>query len=165
MPQRRLLLVVTTLFFLVAARQRAVQHPSGWPLGTPPADTFSVSQPTEVTTEHLSLDLTVDFEQRILDGKVTLDIENLTGTHTLVLDTYQLNIKSVTLDDGVPAQWSYGTATTHSRPLRITIEPTTDKVTVAYSTSQNAPGLYWNRAEQSYGRTQPYLYSLNEPVA
>src|SRR5204862_253008 len=27
-----------------------------------------------------------------------------------------------------------------------------------------ASGLFWNTAAQSYGRVQPYLYSLNEPV-
>ena len=142
-----------------------VRHPTGWPLTAPPTDQFTFSQPLQVTTKHLSLDLTVDFETRRLSGIATLDIENLTGTRTLVLDTYQLDVTSVTLDGGTATTYSFGTATNNGRPLNIAIEPTTDTVTIAYSTGSDAPGLYWNTPEQSYGRVQPYLYSLNEPIA
>ena len=132
-------------------------------MGTPPADTFSFADPSAVRTEHISLDLTVNFDQQMLHGSATLDIENLTGTSTLVLDTFDLNVTSVTLDGGTPAVWSYGAQTTYSRAMQITIAPSTDKVTIAYSTGDET-GLFWNTAEQSYGRVQPYLYSLNEPV-
>lgn len=165
MLRRRISLVLFTFVFLVAARQRAVRHPAGWPHGDAPADAFSHSQPAQVTTKHISLDLTVDFEQRRLSGSATLDIENLTGTRTLVLDTWQLDVTSVTLDGTTPATWSYGSMTAYSRPMNITIAPETDFVTIAYSTSNTAPGLFWNTAEQSFGRVQPYLYSLNEPVS
>lgn len=166
MLQRRLLLILTTFLLLVAARQRAVRHPVGWPLGTPPVDAYSFARPSEVTTKHITLDLAVDFDQRVLRGTATLDIENLTGTRTLVLDTYELTVTSVTLDGTAPAAWSYGTPTQYGRPLNITIEPATDTVTIAYSTSGTAPGLglLWNTAAQSYGRVQPYLYTQNEPV-
>jgi leukotriene-A4 hydrolase len=164
MLRRRISLVLFTFVFLVAAKQRAVRHPAGWPLTEAPKDTFSQSQPAQVTTEHISLDLTVDFEQRRLRGTATLDIENLTGTNTLTLDTWQLDVTSVTLDGGTPATWSYGTTTPFSRPMNITIGANTDLVTIAYSTSSTAPGLYWNTAAQSFGRVQPYLYTLNEPV-
>jgi leukotriene-A4 hydrolase len=164
MLQRRLLLILTTVLFLVAARQRSVRHPVDWPLGTPPADIWSSARPSEVTTKHISLDLTVDFEQRVLRGTATLDIENLTGTNTLALDTYELNVTSVTLDGATPAQWTYGAQTEDGRPMNITIEPDTDSVTIAYSTTPFASGLFWNTPAQSYGRVQPYLYTLNEPV-
>jgi leukotriene-A4 hydrolase len=164
MPRARFSLVLVSFFFLVAARQRAVQHPAGWPLTAAPQDVYSFSQPAQVTTKHLALDLTVDFEARQLHGSTRLDIENLTGTRTLVLDTYGLTISGVTLDDGTAATWSYGANGTYGRPLNITIEPTTRSVTVNYSTSPDAPGLNWNTAAQSYGRKEPYLYSLNEPV-
>ncbi|HYI13477.1 MAG TPA: M1 family aminopeptidase/hydrolase [Thermoanaerobaculia bacterium] len=164
MPRSRFSLAVVSLLFLVAARHRAVQHPAGWPLTEPPRDIFTFSQPALVTTKHLALDLTVDFESRRLHGSARLDIENLAGTRTLVLDTYQLDVSSVTLDGGTAATWSFGATGTYGRPLNISIEPATRSVTVHYSSSADAPGLFWNTAEQSYGRQQPYLYSLNEPV-
>jgi aminopeptidase N len=164
MLRRRAALALLTFLLLVNARQRSVGHPSGWPLTAPPVDVYTFSNPSEVTTEHLILDLAVDFEARTLHGIATLDIRNLTGTDKLVLDTYLLDVSRVTLDGGTPATWSFGTSSAYGRPLNITIAPNTDTVTIEYTTSPDAFGLNWNTAEQSYGRVEPYLYSLNEPV-
>lgn len=155
------LLSVAVVLLLVNAKGRAVGHPSH--LATPPVDRFSFSEPAQVTTEHLSLDLTVDFTQTRLSGRATLDIRNLTGTSTLVLDTENLSVSRV-MRDGVAAQFSLGTPTQWGTPLRIQIEPSTDIVTIEYTTSSTASGLHWSTAAQSYGRTLPYLYTQNEPV-
>jgi len=166
MPQRRLLLVFSTFLLLVAARHRTVQHPEGWPLTAPPVDVFTFSRPQEVSTRHLALDLTVDFEHRQLRGSATLEIVNHTGSRELVLDTDALHITRVTLDDSdTDAAWSVGAQVEpKGEPLLITIEPGTKFVTIEYETSTNAGGLLWNTAEQSFGRQQPYLYTQNEPI-
>ena len=160
MARRRVLLSFVVLLFLSAAKQRAVQHPRL----LPPADVFSAANTSAVTTRHLALDLTVDFELRRLSGSATLTLENFTGAKELVLDTYGMTIESVTLDAGAPAQWRFGTQRQEGTPLIISIQPSTRTVTIRYTTMSDAPGLYWNRAEQSYGRKEPYLYSLNEPI-
>ncbi|HYK05906.1 MAG TPA: M1 family aminopeptidase/hydrolase [Thermoanaerobaculia bacterium] len=164
MFQRRLLFAFLSFFLLVAARQRAVRHPSqAWPLTAPPLDKFTVSQPAEVTTEHLDLDLTVDFATRRLHGNATLHIRNLTGTRTLRLDTTFLDVDRVTLDGDTPAQWALSVAFP-LQALDVTIEPGTETVTIYYSTSPDPDGLYWQTPEQTYGGVQPFLYSLNEPT-
>jgi aminopeptidase N len=164
MLQRRLLLVFLSFFMLVAARQRAVRHPSlGWPLTAPPFDKFTVSQPSQVTTEHLDLDLTVDFEHRRLHGNATLHIRNLTGTTTLLLDADNLAIDRIMLDGDTPTQWTLSTPPA-IQSLNVTIEPDTETVTVYYTTAVDRPGLYWQTPEETYGKVQPYLYSLNEPI-
>lgn len=164
MLQRRLLFAFLSFFLLVAARQRAVRHPSqAWPLTAPPFDKFTVSQPAEVTTEHLDLDLTVDFANRRLHGNATLHIKNLTGTRTLRLDTSFLDVERVTLDGDTPAQWASSVAFP-LQALDVTIEPDTETVTIHYSTSPDPDGLYWETPEETYGGTQPFLYSLNEPT-
>lgn len=116
-----------------------------------------------MTTRHLALDLTADFAAHQLHGTATLSIENLTGASTLVLDSYGLTIHSITAD-GAPALWSFGDARDYGRALTIAITPSTHNVTIDYTTMSDAPGLFWNSAEQSYGRTQPYLYSLSEAL-
>jgi len=149
----------------VAARHRAVQHPSGpGGLTEPQRDVFSFSEPKDVRTRHLALDLTVDFEAQRLRGSATLDIDNLRGARTLVLDTEDLTITRVVRDGGIPATFSVGQRTNFGAPLSIDIEPATHSVTIDYSTSPSASGLFWNSAAQSYGRVRPYLYSLNEPT-
>lgn len=138
-----------------------MQHPSPF---EPPPDVFSFSEPAKVRVHHLALDLTVDFARTRLSGTATLDIQNLTGTRTLVLDSDNLTVTRVTRDGGTPASFSIGTANRFGAPLRIDIEPTTRSVTIEYTTSSSAGGLHWNTAAQSYGRLLPYLYTQNEPV-
>jgi aminopeptidase N len=164
MVRRRLALAFLSFVLLVNARQRAVGHPSGWPITDPPADSFSFSNSTEVATKHLSLDLTVDFTAKKLRGSATLDLENRTGTNALILDTFALDITRVTLDHSTTATWSLGSPSAYGRPLQIAITPQTESVTIEYATASSPHGLFWSTAEQSFGRTEPYLYSLNEPV-
>ena len=167
MPRSRFLLVLSTFLFLVAARHRAVQHPAGWPLTAPPQDVFTFANAAEVSTRHLALDLTVDFESRQLRGQATLYLDNHTGTRQLVLDTDGIDVRRVTLDGAsAQTQWSLGARVEpKGEPLTIAIEPTTTFVTIEYETSSSAEGLLWNTAEQSFGRQQPYLYTQNEPIA
>jgi leukotriene-A4 hydrolase len=154
-------LSLVTFLFLTAARQRVVHHPG---LDGPPADQFTFSNASAVTTRHLALDLTVDFDARQLHGTATLSIENLTGASTLVLDTNRLTVTRVTLDSGTPTLWSTGLGNSFGQPLTIGIKPETRTVTIEYATDPGAEGLFWNTAEQSFGRQEPYLYSLNEPT-
>ncbi|HET8798234.1 MAG TPA: M1 family aminopeptidase/hydrolase [Thermoanaerobaculia bacterium] len=168
MPRRRLALGITvfllcTALDAAALRQRSVRHPSFSELDVAPADVFSFSEPSKIRVSHVSLDLTVDFDARRLHGSATLDLNNFSGTRTLVLDTNDLAIAKITLDGAIPATWSYGASTVDGDALRIDITPSTRRVTIEYATSPDASGLYWNTAMQSYGRRRPYLYSLNEP--
>lgn len=157
----RFVLSLATVLLLVNAKGRSVQHPS--PLADPPRDVFSFAEPSKVTTRHLALDLTVDFASKRLSGKATLDIENLTGTSTLILDTYDMTVTRVTRD-GVTANHTLGSAGPWGAPLTIDIEPATRSVTIEYSTGANAQALQWNTAAQTYGRVQPFLYTQNEPI-
>lgn len=161
MLRQRIVLSLFAVLFLFAARQRAVHHPQLLP-SVPPPDAFSFANVRDVTTRHLALDLSVDFAARRLSGTATLTIENVTGATQLILDTYRMDIQSVTLDGATPAVWSLGTADSWGRPLAIAIQPATRTVTIAYVTMQDAPALYWNTAEQTLGRKEPYLYSINE---
>lgn len=158
----RLFLSLVTVLFLVNARGRAVQHPT--PYTDLPHDQFTFSEPARITTRHLELDLTVDFERQVVRGKATLDVQNLTGTRTLILDTSGLAVSRVTRDGGTPANFTFGAANAFGTPLRIDVEPTTTDVTVEYTTSSTASAFHWNSAAQTYGRTKPYLYTQNEPI-
>jgi aminopeptidase N len=159
----RTLLSLAAFAFLVAARGRVALHPVTPPLDALPPDIYSFAEPAKITTKHVSLDLTVDSVRNIISGSATHTIENLSGTDTLLLDTADLTIERVLLDDGSPATFTLGAGDYRGRALAIAIKPSTKRVTVHYSTSPDATGLFWNTAEQSYGRRFPYLYSQNEP--
>ncbi|MFL6245756.1 MAG: M1 family aminopeptidase [Thermoanaerobaculia bacterium] len=164
---RRTLLLVLSFFLLVNARQRAVQHPAGKPF----SDTFSYSQPDQVTTRHLELDLTIEPAMGRLRGNATLEIENLSGTRTLILDSYELQVSQVSRD-GVPAAWSLGEKTDVGQPLIIEIEPDTHFVSIDYTSTYLADGipgmfgppLFWRIPEGTLAGREPFAYSLNEPI-
>ncbi|HEX9983844.1 MAG TPA: M1 family aminopeptidase/hydrolase [Thermoanaerobaculia bacterium] len=158
---RRLLLAPFLLLSLVAARHRAV--PSHFAGPDIPRDIFSHAEPDKIVTRHVTLDLTVDFDAKIVHGTARLDVVNLKGVTQLVLDTRGLDIASVTLDDGTAATFSLGPTGIPGQALTIDVKPDTKSVTIAYASRPTADGLFWNSAEQSYGRVAPYLYSQNEP--
>ena len=159
MLQRRAVLLVTTFLFLVAARHRAVQHPAGWPLTQLPPDNFSVSQPAQVTTRHLVLDLTLDIDKKRVSGTVTHHIENLTGTRTFLLDAAQLEISRITLDGTKAATYAYA-----QDALNVTIEPETKTVAIEYSTKDDPPGLYFHTPPITFGGKHWFVYSQNETI-
>src|SRR6056300_31460 len=58
-------------------------------------DHHSFSNPQQMVVRHVALDLTVDFDQRVLHGSASLDIERLQNeADTLMLDTRDLNIEA-----------------------------------------------------------------------
>ncbi|KAJ1955081.1 Leucyl aminopeptidase yscIV, partial [Linderina pennispora] len=68
-------------------------------------DPNSQSNLGEVTTNHIHMDVTVDFVKKNLAGTATLEIETLADTQEVVLDTAHLVINGASLlsSDGAPA--------------------------------------------------------------
>jgi len=131
-----------------------------------PADPHSYANARDVSVEHLSLDLNVDFVKKVLSGTATLSIVNHTGASELVLDSSGLGIAQVTLQPGgtssaftlAPPDRFLGSA------LHIPIDPSTRQVTVRYSTSPEAAGLQWLEPSQTAGKRQPFLFTQSESI-
>ena len=68
-------------------------------------DEHSSANFNEVRVKHLSWDVEVDFETKTISGTAKWNIENRTGGNVLVLDTRQLTINSVVLDNGKDADF------------------------------------------------------------
>ncbi|CAK6983123.1 leukotriene A-4 hydrolase [Scomber scombrus] len=129
------------------------------------ADPCSFSSFTKCVTRHLNLYLRVDFERRVLTGRVALTVEALEDRFTsLVLDTRDLKIVSVTTN-GQAAKFTMGPK--HSfkgTPLEITLPFDLSRgqhviVEVTYETSPVATALQWLSPEQTAGKKKPYLFS------
>ena len=128
-------------------------------------DPHSFARPEEVAVEHLVLDLTVDFSQRQLAGRASLRLKNNLGVDRVVLDTRDLEIRKVTLDDGkTEARWKLGDEVKFlGRPLEIEITPQTTWVNVDYTTKPQAAALQWLTPEQA-GSPSPFLYTQSESI-
>ena len=132
----------------------------------PALDPHSFSRPGQVVVKHLELNLTVDFEQKRLQGKASLQIENLTRTRELSLDSRDLEIERVTLDaEETETPFLKGKTVEHlGEPLSIVIQAETRLVHVYYRTSPQAAALQWLEREQTAGGKHPFLLSQSQAV-
>jgi leukotriene-A4 hydrolase len=130
-------------------------------------DPHSFSRPEEVSVEHLVLDLSVDFTRKQLAGRASLRLKNHLGADRVVLDTRDLEIRRVTLDDGkTEAQFKLGDKSGSpgmGQPLEIEITPGTTWVNVDYTTSPQAAAVQWLTPEQA-GSPYPFLYTQSQAI-
>jgi aminopeptidase N len=128
-------------------------------------DAHSFARPEEARVTHLALDLRADFDQRVLAGRVTLDIERQASARELVLDTRDLSITAVADDDGRPLEYSLGESDRIlGQPLTIRLPAEGRRVLIEYRTSPGAEALQWLKPEQTAGRRHPYLYSQGQAI-
>ena len=128
------------------------------------ADPHSYSHPEESAVKNLSLDLTVDFDKKILKGSATLSIQSASDAREIILDTRDLLIEKV-LVDAVEVIFELGKPSQHmGRSLRIPITPASKMVAVYYATSPDAAALQWLPPEQTGGKKFPFLFTQSQAI-
>lgn len=133
-------------------------------------DPHSFSNYIQVRSQHLVIDLAVDFTRQQLTGYVEHQLERLDpNIQRLVLDTRHLKITAVTASqDGVHWQntpYLLGIADgLKGQPLTIQLQPETQAVRVYYQTTPQASGLQWLTADQTSEKKQPFLFSQSQPI-
>jgi leukotriene-A4 hydrolase len=167
------LLLIPSLLLAACANPPA-QPAAAAPVAPEPLDVnrdyHSYANTADFRTEHVQLELTVDFARRVLDGSVELQLMRLTGAGELVLDTRDLDIASVETDAGGHGTWAPTTFAVGARdailgsPLRIAMPATADRVRIKYTTRPEASGLQWVTPEQTAGRKRPFLYSQSQAI-
>ncbi len=126
-------------------------------------DTYA--RPEEARVQHLALDLNVDFTKNQLAGKATLRILAAPDAKKLILDTRDLTISRVALDNGAAAQYRLGDANPiFGAPLEIDITPRTKSVTIEYTSSPRAAALQWLEPPQTAGKKYPFLLSQSQSI-
>lgn len=129
-------------------------------------DVHSYSNPNEVIVRHLDINLHVNFAEKKLFGKTGLHIKNKSNATNLILDTRDLEVQKVTLEnDENPATFELGeTDSIHGQPLTIEITPATELVTVYYTTSPDAAALQWLPPNQTGGGEYPFLFTQSQAI-
>ncbi len=128
-------------------------------------DHHSFAKPEEAVVKHLKLDLNVDFTSKKLSGFAELSIDNLGKVNTLHLDTRDLTIDSVWLDDNMPTSFELAKPVEFlGSDLAIAIKPTTKKVRIKYSTSPDAAAVQWLSPEQTAGGKTPFLFTQSQAI-
>ena len=128
-------------------------------------DAHSYANFNDVRIKHLKLDLRVDFSDKTLDGKVDISIENYTKAKQLILDSKDLTIHKVLLEDSIETSFSLGEKSeVFGQPLTVEVEPSTKVVSVYYTTSPDAEALQWLTPEQTLGKVHPFLFSQSQAI-
>ncbi|RMH60884.1 MAG: M1 family peptidase [Calditrichaeota bacterium] len=133
----------------------------------PVQDAHSYANTDSVVIRHLTLKLTVNFENRQLDGTATLHIENFNQARTLILDTKDLTIKKVTAN-GHTAKRSFKLMPARKvylgQPLVIHLNPGDSLITITYHTAPEAGALQWLTPRQTAGKKHPFLFSQSQAI-
>lgn len=112
---------------------------------------------------HMNLNLTADFNQHLLKGKVTFTIES--KSKHIFLDTYDLKIDSVQAD-GKNTSFNLSEKDSNlGQGLAIDITPKTKTITIFYKTSTVAKALQWLKAEQTADKKFPFLYTQGQSIS
>jgi len=118
----------------------------------------SYAQPDEAVITHLDLDIDVDFDQEIINGKASYKIENCNSLE-IVLDTKFLVIEKVQAD-GKDTEFSLGEFDEHlGQPLKISIGKETKNITVYYCTTDKTEALLWLSPQQTTDKIHPFLFT------
>jgi leukotriene-A4 hydrolase len=167
---------VGLMLLVVSACRRAESPRSGPALPPTPAtassrDVHSYGNPEEIRVTHADLDLTVDFDRKVLRGTAKLTVERpAAGRSTrLVLDTRALDVEKIGASrDGkawadapfslAPPDKILGSA------LTVTIPEDATRVRISYATRPEASGLQWLDPPQTAGRRDPFLFTQSQAI-
>ncbi len=128
-------------------------------------DPHSFARPDEARVKHLDLDITVDFDKKIISGKATCEIETKNNADKIILDTRDLTIEKILLDKDEPAIFSLGDSTPFlGKALTVNLKPGTKNVSIFYHTSPDAGALQWLTKEQTAGKTAPFLFTQSQAI-
>jgi leukotriene-A4 hydrolase len=134
----------------------------------PARDIHSFGNPEEVKPTHIALDLTLDFQSRIIKGvaALSLDYPGSQAPKYLHLDTRDLTIASVSGEGAAALPFSMGDAIPHlGRPLVISLPaPAPRKVTIVYTTSPGASALQWLTPPQTTSGKLPFLLTQSQAI-
>jgi aminopeptidase N len=129
-------------------------------------DLHSFAIPAQARVRHVSLDLTVDFTRRILDGAAELKVE---GPGPLTLDSRDLDVLGASVWDPTAKAWREADAVA-GKPDSLLGTPLTIEtqgaplVRIRYRTSPDAKALQWLEPSQTLGQKHPFLFTQSQSI-
>ena len=121
----------------------------------------------KISTNHLHLELNVDFDNKTLKGVARHNMDNK-GVEKAVFDIKKLNIEKVTLgnpENEKETTFSIGKYDSLlGSPLIVDISKEDENINIYYSTAKDADALDWLDAELTGSKKHPYLYTQGQAI-
>lgn len=124
----------------------------------------SYSNYQELTVNHISLDLNVNFEKKSLSGHVVLNINNHGKSRHIVLDHKNMVIEKVWVDNSETAFKTGESDEILGAALEIPIQQNSKSVKIQYHTLEDAEALQWLSPEQTNDKKHPFLFSQSQAI-
>lgn len=128
-------------------------------------DPHSKANFNQVVLKHLHWTANVDFENKVIIANATWTIENTANAKFLLLDTRNLQIRNVLLNDKDNTQFElleqndlYGSV------LKIELFEDTQTVSIDYNTSPDAKAIQWLSPQQTADKTDPFLFTQSQAI-
>jgi aminopeptidase N len=133
-------------------------------------DPHSFGNSHQIQVRHVDLDLSVDFDRRVLAGTATLTVDRSAGYQgALVLDTRTLDVSRA--ECGADAsklsecRWSLGKADSIlGTPLTVEAPSDARFVRIHYATRPEASGLQWLAPAQTATKKNPFMFSQSQAI-
>ncbi|MFK8045991.1 MAG: M1 family aminopeptidase/hydrolase, partial [Crocinitomicaceae bacterium] len=127
-------------------------------------DHHTLSNYNQVRTTHLHLDLKVDFDNQILKGNVTHNIQNLKGATEMIFDVKSIAVKKVEVDDDEVEFVIEEKNDLLGSALSVPINENAEQVTIYYETLKDAEALMWLNPEQTAGKKTPFVFTQGQAI-
>src|SRR5687768_10648091 len=127
-------------------------------------DPHSYAVPAEAKVKHLSWRARINFESMTIEGTASWEIEH-NKSDSIRLDTKDLNIKTIKLDDNRATTFRMGPKDPIlGQALVISIKPDTKLIHIDYQTSPKAEALQWLSPQQTAGKNFPFLFTQSQAI-
>jgi aminopeptidase N len=131
-------------------------------------DTHSFGNINEVRQKHISLEMNLDFERKVIDGICTITLEYVQKDAPHIdLDTRKLIIRGVTDGDGKPLDYALHHSKHEWKGTRLRVmlpESRPEKITVHYESDPGAGALQWLPPELTTSKKYPFIFTQNQPI-
>ncbi|ORX89777.1 hypothetical protein K493DRAFT_232463 [Basidiobolus meristosporus CBS 931.73] len=137
------------------------------------SDPNTLANIDQVVTEHLALDLKVDFSKQRLVGNVLVTLKTLVdNVNEVILDTNHLVINGVYEGENPEKALKYTLSEQDpkfGRALHISLASPASanqkiQITVCYETTKDSGALQWLEPSQTVGKKHPYLFTQCQPI-
>lgn len=149
----------------IASAAHAAPAPVAPILTTPEAkDLRSFARPQVARVTHVDLDLTADFDAKIMRGSAEMDVLATPGASEIVLDTLGLKIAKVSDGAGRALPWTLGAEDKElGAPLTVQLRGA-KRIVVEYASTPGARALQWLPPSLTAGKQKPYLFSQGQAI-
>lgn len=131
-------------------------------------DPHSYSNIEQINTEHLDLELDINFDNKTVYGIARHVMHNPNNADTAIFDIKELNIQKVTLGEkGHEKETDFVIGENHplkGQPLLVKLEPGVKYVNIYYQTTDNTEAIDWLPKELTFGKKFPYMYTQGQAI-